>query len=57
MADGSMAAAAYRRVLKAVRKHVGAGASKQHCRDFVASEFRAPAGVDQAGKVRGRSRG
>jgi hypothetical protein len=36
-------AAAYRRVLRAVEKHVGGGASKQHFRDFVAAEFRAPA--------------
>ncbi|KAL6911989.1 hypothetical protein ACP4OV_000794 [Aristida adscensionis] len=48
------AAAAYRRVLKAVRKHVDAGASKQHFRDFVASEFRAPASTeaDAAARLR-----
>jgi hypothetical protein len=33
-------------VLKAVQKHVGSGASRQHFRDFVAAEFRAPAGME-----------
>jgi hypothetical protein len=35
-------------VLKAVQKHVGSGASRQHFRfrDFVAAEFRAPAATE-----------
>ncbi|KAF8671595.1 hypothetical protein HU200_049919 [Digitaria exilis] len=50
-----MAAAApvYRRVLRAVQKHVTGGASKQHFfRDFVAAEFRAPAGTDADARAR-----
>ncbi|KAJ1264550.1 hypothetical protein BS78_08G009500 [Paspalum vaginatum] len=51
-----MAAAAgvYRRVLKAVQTHVGGAASKQHFRDFVAAEFRAPAGTDADARGLGR---
>jgi len=54
-----MAAAApvYRRVLKAVQKHVGGGASKQHFRDFVAAEFRAPAGTEADARARLRLAG
>ncbi|XP_066339185.1 uncharacterized protein [Miscanthus floridulus] len=46
------AAAAYWRVLKAVHKHVGSGASRQHFRDFVAAEFRAPTGTEADAKER-----
>uniref|UniRef100_A0A0A9H2Q3 Uncharacterized protein n=1 Tax=Arundo donax TaxID=35708 RepID=A0A0A9H2Q3_ARUDO len=46
------AAAAYRRVLKAVQKHVGGGASKKHFRDFVAAGFRAPAGTEVDARAR-----
>jgi len=46
------AAAVYRRVLKAVQKHVGGGAGKQHFRDFVAAEFRAPAGTEADARAR-----
>ena len=54
-----MAAAApvYRRVLKAVQKHVGGGASNQHFRDFVAAEFRAPAGTEADARARLRLAG
>ena len=54
-----MAAAApvYRRVLKAVQKHVGGGASKQHLRYFVAAEFRAPAGPETDARARLRLAG
>jgi hypothetical protein len=57
--DGSMAAAAavYRRVLKAVQKHVGGGATKQHFRDFVAAEFRAPVGSKADARARLRLAG
>ncbi|CAN6172434.1 unnamed protein product, partial [Urochloa humidicola] len=57
--EGSMAAAApvYRRVLRAVQKHVGGGASKQHFRDFIASEFRAPAGTEADARARLRLAG
>uniref|UniRef100_J3MJC0 Uncharacterized protein n=1 Tax=Oryza brachyantha TaxID=4533 RepID=J3MJC0_ORYBR len=40
------AASVYRRVLKAVRRHVGGGASRKHFREFVASEFRRPTGTE-----------
>jgi hypothetical protein len=50
-------AAAYRRVLKAVEKHVGGGASKQHFRDFVAAEFRAPVGSEADARARLRLAG
>jgi hypothetical protein len=52
-----MAAAVYRRVLKAVQKHVGGSASKQHFRDFVAAEFRAPAGTEADARARLRLAG
>jgi hypothetical protein len=32
--------------------HVGSGASRQHFRDFVAAEFRAPAGTEADAKER-----
>jgi hypothetical protein len=51
------AAAAYRRVLKAVQKHVRGGASKQHFRDFVVAEFRAPAGSEADARARLRLAG
>jgi hypothetical protein len=51
------AAAAYRRVLKAVQKHVRGGASKQHFRDFVVAEFRAPAGSEADTRARLRLAG
>jgi hypothetical protein len=51
------AAAVYRRVLKAVQKHVGGGAAKQHFRDFVAAEFRAPAGTEADARARLRLAG
>ncbi|KAF8776360.1 hypothetical protein HU200_003591 [Digitaria exilis] len=49
-----MAAAApvYRRVLRAVHKHVGGDASKQHFRDFIAAEFRAAAGTEADARAR-----
>ncbi|CAD6258473.1 unnamed protein product [Miscanthus lutarioriparius] len=46
------AAAAYWRVLKAVHKHVGSGASRQRFRDFVTAEFRAPTGTEADAKER-----
>ncbi|GJN28393.1 hypothetical protein PR202_gb16506 [Eleusine coracana subsp. coracana] len=51
------APAAYRWVLKAVQKHVGGGASKQHFRDFVAAEFRVPAGSEADARARLRLAG
>nr|CAB3459265.1 unnamed protein product [Digitaria exilis] len=42
----------YRRVFLAVQKHVDGGASKQHFRDFVAAEFRAPAGTETDARAR-----
>lgn len=51
------AAAVYRRVLKAVQKHVGGGGSKQHFRDFVAAEFRAPAATEADARARLRLAG
>ena len=51
------AAPAYRRVLKAVQKHVEGGASKQRFRDFVAAEFRAPAGTEADARARLRLTG
>jgi hypothetical protein len=57
--EGSMAAAApvYRRVLRAVQKHVGGDSSKQHFRDFIAAEFRAPAGTEADARARLRLAG
>jgi hypothetical protein len=57
--DGSMAAAAevYRRVLKAVQKHVGRGATKQRFLDFGAAEFRAPVGTEADARARLRLAG
>lgn len=49
--------AVYRRVLKAVQKHVGGGASKQHFRDFVSAEFRAPIGSEADARARLRFAG
>ncbi|XP_047050265.1 uncharacterized protein LOC124655406 [Lolium rigidum] len=40
------APAVYRRVMKAVQKHVGGGADKKHFREFVAAEFRSPVGTE-----------
>jgi hypothetical protein len=40
------APAVYRRVMKAVQKHVGGGAGKKHFREFVAAEFRSPVGTE-----------
>uniref|UniRef100_A0A0E0FA67 Uncharacterized protein n=1 Tax=Oryza meridionalis TaxID=40149 RepID=A0A0E0FA67_9ORYZ len=51
------AAAVYRRVLKAVQKHVGGGNSKKHFREFVASEFRRPTGTDADARARLRLAG
>ncbi|XP_052139794.1 uncharacterized protein LOC127758210 [Oryza glaberrima] len=50
-------AAVYRRVLKAVQKHVGGGDSKKHFREFVASEFRRPTGTDADARARLRLAG
>ncbi|KAL5224264.1 hypothetical protein ABZP36_010903 [Zizania latifolia] len=50
-------AAVYRRLLKAVQKHVGVGASKKHFREFVAAEFRSPAGTKGDAKARLRLAG
>ncbi|PWZ33058.1 hypothetical protein Zm00014a_004386 [Zea mays] len=54
-----MAAAAevYRRLLKAVQKHVGRGATKQRFLDFGAAEFRAPAGTEAGARARLRLAG
>jgi hypothetical protein len=51
------AAAVYRRVLKAVQKHVGGGDSKKHFSEFVASEFRRPTGTDADARARLRLAG
>ncbi|KAF8732832.1 hypothetical protein HU200_015176 [Digitaria exilis] len=51
------AAPVYRRVLRAVQKHVGEDASKQHFRDFIAAEFRAPAGTEADARARLRLAG
>ncbi|XP_062203272.1 uncharacterized protein LOC133905483 [Phragmites australis] len=51
------AAAVYRRVLKAVQKHVGGGASKKHFRDLVAAEFGAPASTEASARARLRLAG
>lgn len=55
----SMAAAApvYRRVMKAVQKHVGVGADKKHFREFVAAEFRCPTGTEADARARLRLAG
>ncbi|KAF7071717.1 hypothetical protein CFC21_076979 [Triticum aestivum] len=50
-------AAAYRRVMKAVQKHVGGGADKKHFREFVAAEFRSPAGTEADARARLRLAG
>uniref|UniRef100_A0A0E0MC47 Uncharacterized protein n=1 Tax=Oryza punctata TaxID=4537 RepID=A0A0E0MC47_ORYPU len=50
-------AAVYRRVLKAVQKHVGGGDCKKHFREFVASEFRRPTGTDADTRARLRLAG
>ncbi|KAM0922890.1 hypothetical protein ACQ4PT_005843 [Festuca glaucescens] len=46
------APAVYRRVMKAVQKHVGGGADKKHFREFVAAEFRSPAGTEADARER-----
>uniref|UniRef100_A0A0D9XWL3 Uncharacterized protein n=1 Tax=Leersia perrieri TaxID=77586 RepID=A0A0D9XWL3_9ORYZ len=51
------AASVYRRVLKAVHNHVGRGDSKNHFREFVASEFRRPTGTDADARARLRLAG
>ncbi|KAF0920297.1 hypothetical protein E2562_034625 [Oryza meyeriana var. granulata] len=51
------AASVYRRVLKAVQKHVGGGASEKHFREFVASEFRRPTGTEADARARLRLAG
>ena len=50
-------AAAYRRVMKAVQKHVGGSADKKHFREFVAAEFRSPAGTEADARARLRLAG
>jgi hypothetical protein len=44
--------AVYRRVMKAVQKHVGGGADKKHFREFVAAEFRSPVGTEADGRAK-----
>ena len=46
------APAVYRRVMKAVQKHVGGGADKKHFREFVAAEFRSPVGTEADARAR-----
>ncbi|KAF0889022.1 hypothetical protein E2562_021078 [Oryza meyeriana var. granulata] len=51
------AASVYRRLLKAVQKHVGRGDSKKHFQEFVASEFRRPTGTETDARARLRLAG
>lgn len=46
------APAVYRRVMKAVQKHVGVGADKKHFREFVAAEFRSRVGTEADARAR-----